>query len=270
MRAGDTSPTTEEMIKIVEEMPQVPAGKTEEIKIPGGSLTMVVIPGGLFDMGSDKGKENEQPVHRVTVPPFKLSKYEITIAQWSVCWREEACKRLARFPRGTDRTHPIQHVTYDAVTRQYIPWLNKKTGRSFRLPSEAEWEYAARAGSTTAYSWGEEIHGSLASCYACDTHYTRPVRAYSANAFGLHNMHGNASEWVRDCWHSSYSSIFGGAPHDGSAWTGGMCNQFVLRGGSNGSGAENIRSAARSGVSRRERISNVGFRLAHDLDVKTQ
>ena len=163
----------------------------------------------------------------------------------------------------------------------YIDWLNGKTNGGYRLPSEAEWEYAARAGSTTNYSWGNDVGRNRANCiqssdgYKCgDSYeYTAPVGSFRANAWGLHDMHGNVYEWVQDCWHDDYE----GAPNDDSAWSS-SCQNWqgenedyndedglrVSRGGSWDSFSVYLGSAARGGGARSGRGSNQGFRLAQD------
>ncbi|MCY4026289.1 MAG: formylglycine-generating enzyme family protein [Acidobacteria bacterium] len=150
--------------------------------------------------------------------------------------------------------------------RAYAEWLSAETGERYRLPSEAEWEYAARAGTTTAYSWGADIGQNRANCDGCgsrwDNEQTAPAGSFAANAWGLHDMHGNVWEWVEDCWHDSYAQ----APADGSAWTrGGDCGRRVLRGGSWYLNPWGLRSALRSWFGVRGRYRDVGFRLARTL-----
>ena len=146
----------------------------------------------------------------------------------------------------------------------FIAWLNHKTGGNYRLPTEAEWEYAARAGSTTWYSWGNSIGSNQANCIECgsrwDGELTAPVGSFSANAWGLHDMHGNVSEWVEDCDNDNYE----GAPMDGSAWTYGDCSNRMYRGGSYDDILQFLRSAERDEDTRDERDDDIGFRLAQD------
>ena len=151
----------------------------------------------------------------------------------------------------------------DAVA--YAEWLSVQTGERYRLPSEAEWEYAARAGSTTKYGWGNDIGHNRANCGGCgsqwDDEKTAPVGSFNPNAFGLHDMHGNLWEWVQDCWNGSYQ----GAPADGSAWTSGDCERRVLRGGSWYNRPGNLRAADRSRVHHRRGGYGNGFRVARTL-----
>ncbi|MCU7829146.1 MAG: formylglycine-generating enzyme family protein [Candidatus Thiodiazotropha sp. (ex Myrtea sp. 'scaly one' KF741663)] len=268
---GEPAPTASERLSIVEKMRQFPPLTSEKVEIPGGDLIMMTIPGGQFEMGSIEGEESEQPVHPVIIHPFKLSKYEITIAQWEACWDENVCKYMTKGASKIGGRYPIDIASYEAITKQYIPWLNKRLNMSFRLPTEAEWEYAARAGSNTKYSWGDDINHDQANYYNSDVTARHrlnkfglmPVDFYEANAFGLHNMHGNVNEWVQDCWHSSYKTLFSQAPHDGSAWSSFYCSLYVKRGGSGGSQATYLRSATRGKSNAR---ATTGFRLAHDID----
>ena len=151
----------------------------------------------------------------------------------------------------------------DAVA--YVRWLSGQTGERYRLPSEAEWEYAARAGSVTAYSWGNEIGRNRANCHGCgsqwDDRQTAPVGSFGPNGWGLHDMHGNVLEWVQDCWNGSY----GGAPSDGSAWERGDCSQRVLRGGSRGIDPGYLRSANRARFTTTVRSHFIGFRVARTI-----
>ena len=192
-------------------------------------MEFVRIPAGTFRMGCVSGRGCArilQPVHSVTVGTFALSKYEVTQSEWRMVMGENPS-----YFSGCDRC-PVEQVSWDVVQR-FLDLLNvaaSERGR-YRLPTEAEWEYAARAGTTTAYSWGNEIGDNLANCDGCgsqwDDERTAPVGSFGANAWGLHDMHGNVWEWVQDCWNSSYR----GAPTDGSAWESGDCGRRVRRGG---------------------------------------
>ncbi len=230
---------------------------------------MVAIPGGIFRMGdlSGAGNGDETPVHSVTVPAFQLGKHEVTFAQWDACVADGGCGGYTPDDKGWGRgSLPVIYVSWDDV-QSFIDWLNSKTGGNYRLPTEAEWEYAARAGSTTEYSWGDDIGHNLANCDGCgsqwDDRQTAPVGSFPANAWGLHDMHGNVWEWVQDCWNNSYE----GAPTDGSAWTSEECSLRVFRGGSWGGWADSpgtLRSANRYWRDRSSRHNYLGFRLAQD------
>ena len=243
------------------------ARQRREIEAQVKQLTegMVAIPGGQFRMGSERilSKKNEKPVHRVRVPTFRLGKHEVTFAQWDACVADGGCKHKPNDEGWGRGNRPVINVSWDDV-QQFIEWLNDKMGGNYRLPSEAEWEYAARAGSTTKYSWGNDFGSNRANCanYGCGDRYenTAPVGSFPANAWSLHDMHGNVYEWVQDCWNGSYN----GAPSDGSAWLSGNCSLRVIRGGSWNDVPANLRSANRLRDTRTDRDYNRGFRLAQD------
>ena len=226
---------------------------------------MVAISGGTFRMGdlNSDGRENESPVHSVTVPAFRLGKFEVTFTQWDACVVNGGCWGYTPDDQGWGRgNRPVINVSWDDI-QGFIDWLNDKTGKNFRLPTEAEWEYAARAGSTTKYSWGNSIGHNQANCAGCGSRWdddrTAPVGSFSANAWGLHDVHGNVWEWVQDCLNDSYV----GAPTDGSAWTSGDCDLRAIRGGS-WLNQEKLSSSYRTREPKSGRFYYLGFRLAHD------
>jgi formylglycine-generating enzyme required for sulfatase activity len=232
---------------------------------------MIIIPAGSFMMGSpltEKGRlPNEGPQHQVTFArPFAVSKFAVTFAEWDICASHGDCDPQisdASFGRGQ---HPVIDVTWDDAMR-YAAWLSKMTGRPYRLLSEAEYEYAARAGTTTAYPWGDDIGVNNANCKGCgsdwDNRQTAPVGSFAPNGFGLYDMAGNVVAWVEDCVHRNYS----GAPTDGSAWTqGGNCAGRVNRGGSWGIPPVFLRSASRDGMASDMRNGNIGFRVGRTLE----
>ncbi len=229
-------------------------------------LEMVAIRAGRFRMGCVSGRDcfgDEQPVHEVRVASFELSKYEVTFEEYDRF--TEATGRARADDEGWGRgARPVINVSWNDA-RAYAAWLSAETGETYRLPTEAEWEYAARAGTSTAYSWGNEIGRNRANCDGCgsqwDNAQTAPVGSFGANAWGLHDMHGNVYEWVEDCWHENYA----GAPSDGTAWTGGVCGRRVLRGGSWYDSPRFLRSADRSGDSTGDRDYFNGFRVARTL-----
>jgi formylglycine-generating enzyme required for sulfatase activity len=155
-------------------------------------------------------------------------------------------------------------VTWDDA-QQYVAWLSEMTGQRYRLPSEAEWEYAARAGTTTAYWWGDEVGTGNANCIGCGSNWdkqrTSPVGSFKPNAFALYDMSGNVWHWLQDCYHDNYTN----APNDGSVWTGGACNYRVVRGGSWIDKPVYVRSAGRSWFASDNRVNNLGFRVARTL-----
>ena len=231
---------------------------------------MVVVPAGSFMMGSPPSEkdrdDDEGPRHQVTIPKFfAVGKYEVTVEEYR------------RFAKATDRggsdgcyvldgkyfiketliswvspdfpqsdRHPVVCVNWNDA-RAYARWLSKKTSKQYRLLSESEWEYTARAGTTTRYNWGDDIGRNQANCFGCgsrwDNKQTAPVGSFPPNAFGLHDMHGNVWEWVADCRNPDYE----GVPVDGNAWLSGECSERVVRGGSWGSWPEDLRAAVRGG-----------------------
>jgi formylglycine-generating enzyme required for sulfatase activity len=237
---------------------------------------MVRIPGGRFTMGSVDGNSDEQPPHEVTIgTAFQMGKYEVTFDEYDVFVIVTHHRRPGDegWRRG-DR--PVINVSWwDAVA--YARWLSKQTGRHFRLPTEAEWEYAARAGSATKYWWGNAVGENRSNCYGCasrwDGKQTAPVGSFEPNPFGLYDVHGNVYEWVQDCYRYRYKdapyTFSEDAPDDGSAWEPERpedCGDRVLRGGSWNAGPDDVGSASRSSTSPIIRSSVVGFRLARDIE----
>ena len=230
---------------------------------------MVVVSAGSFRMGCVSGQDCDdwlKPVHRVTIAaPFAGGKYEVTFAEWGACVADGGCDGYRPRDEGWGRgNRPVINVSWNDV-QTYVLWLSEKTGKTYRLLSEAEWEYVARAGSETRYSWGNEVGRNRANCDGCGSRWdgkqTAPVGSFAANAFGLHDVHGNVYEWVQDCWNGTYA----GAPADGSAWGQGDCNRRVVRGGSWYNGWIYLRSANRVHFGPRYRNRRVGFRVARSL-----
>ncbi len=225
---------------------------------------MVVIPAGTFTMGSpesEKGRfQREGPQHRVTIPrAFALGKYEVTFAEWDACVEAGGCShRPDDWGWGRDN-RPVINVSWDDA-HKYVRWLSRQTDQAYRLPSEAEWEYAARAGTTTAFHFGIDI-GPKHANYGGNEGKMVAVGSFPTNAFGLHDIHGNVREWVEDCWSGSYK----GAALDGSAWTAGDCSRRVLRGGSWNNNPRNLRAANRNRYTTGNRNYNDGFRIARTL-----
>ena len=231
-----------------------------------GCPEMVVVPAGEYMMGSryGVGYNDERPRHRVRIGDvFAVGKYEVTFAEWDACVVAGGCGGYRPDDAGWGRgRRPVVNVSWGDA-QAYVEWLSRKTGERYRLLSEGEWEYVARAGTETAYWWGEEIGSERANCNGCGSRWngekTAPVGSFEANGFGLHDVHGNVWEWVEDCWHGNY----GGAPTDGSAWTsGGNCGRRVLRGGSWSGKPGSLRSAVRVWNSAGRRINYNGFRIA--------
>ena len=243
---------------------------TEPLSSGGEGPEMVVIPAGAFRMGclsnDDDCRDDEQPVHEVTLAlPLALSVYEVTFAEWDACVAAGGCGGHEPDDEGWGRgSRPVIDMSWDDA-RAYAEWLSAQTGAEYRLPSEAEWEYAARAGTATKYSWGNEIGVHCANCYGCGGEWagalTAPVGSFQSNAFGLYDMHGNVWEWVADCWNGSYA----GAPSDGSVWLQGDCDRRVLRGGYWGYIPRGLRAAYRFRNASVYRDHDTGFRVARTL-----
>ena len=237
---------------------------------------LVVVPAGTFTMGSPSSEaeryDDEEPQHRVTIPsPLAVGVYEVTFAEWGACVSAGGCGGHRPDDEGWGRgARPVVNVSWDDA-KSYVRWLSSRTGASYRLLSESEWEYVARGGTTTSRYWGAS---SSAQCgyvngadraVDCDDGavQTAPVGSYRANGFGLYDVLGNVHEWVEDCWHGSYA----GAPADGSAWTaGGDCGLRVLRGGSWDRNPRGLRSASRRGYIAGLRFGDIGFRVSRTFD----
>jgi eukaryotic-like serine/threonine-protein kinase len=230
----------------------------------GVQLEMVAIPTGTFQMGSPAhiGDEDEHPFHLVTIPSFFIGKFPLTQAQWLAVMGKPLYYRF----KGADK--PVENVSWNDAMK-FCMRLAQKTGRSFRLPSESEWEYACRAGSSTPFSYGETLTTDYANycgehIFASEPagvyrHTTTPVGSLPPNAFGLYDMHGNVWEWCADAWHPDYS----GAPVDGSARISAASPILrILRGGSWHEVPGVCRSAARLKLAPDERDDMFGFRLA--------
>ena len=224
---------------------------------------LVVVPAGEFVMGSTQ-KPSEGPPHHVTIRrAFAIGRREVTFAEWDRCTAAGGCA-YAPTDQGWGRgDRPVINLSW-ADAKGYVEWLSKDTGKSYRLPTEAEWEYAARAGTSTAYWWGEEAEKDRARCADCGDKATgtAPAGSFRPNGFGLYDSSGNVAEWVEDCWNPSYK----GAPADGRAWTSGDCSLRVLRGGSFLDKAASVTTTARFRYDNDVRYYANGFRLARDLN----
>ncbi len=245
----------------------------DSLKSGGEGPEMVVLPAGAFQMGSPEGEKgrnsDEGPRHRVTVAAFALGRTETTYEDYDRF--AQATGRTLPKDRGWGRgNRPVINVIWEDAGA-YAEWLSAQTGAAYRLPSEAEWEYAARAGSRTSYWWGDEIRrGSevMANCDGCgsewDDKQTAPVASFPANPFGLHDLHGNVWEWTQDCWHATYEN----APTDAVPWlqaSEGNCARHVVRGGSWNYRAVRARSAYRNRNDTGGAFLTIGFRLARIL-----
>jgi formylglycine-generating enzyme required for sulfatase activity len=223
---------------------------------------MVVVPAGSFQMGGRQ--EYEKPAHRVQIDKaFAIGRFEITFAEWLQCATSGPCNHRPA-DRGWGRDNrPVINISW-VDAKAYATWLSQRTGRTYRLPSEAEWEYAARGNSRTPYWWGQDVGSRNANCNDCNTGQaprTLPVGSFKPNPFGLFDTAGNVAEWVEDCWNDNYR----GAPTDGSPRLTGQCRLRVLRGGAFDSQASYTASEARFRYDYDVRYSSNGFRLVREL-----
>jgi len=234
---------------------------------------MVVIPTGSYQMGDVSGEDlndeqphhDERPVHHVTIEyPFAVGKYEVTFAEWDACVAASGCSYWPDDEGWGRGTQPAIEISWEDA-QEYVKWLSRETGKPYRLLSEAEWEYVARAGTTTTYWWGNALGANNANCDGCGSQWddksTAPVGSFTANAFGVFDTAGNVWEWVKDCWNDDYK----GAPTDGRAWTSGDCTHRVMRGGSWHHYSGHIRSAFRDWYDLDFRSFEDGFRVARTL-----
>lgn len=237
---------------------------TDRLKVGGRGPLMIQLPAGTFRMGNTSGliSADETPRHEVTVPTLMMSVNEVTYAQYDVFARSIGKRRPKS--NGKDRkTHPVTDVSWDDALA-YTRWLSKQTGKKYRLPSEAEWEYAARGGARTAYWWGSQKGSGNAHCFDCDTELNTgnpaKIGSYKSNQFGLNDTAGNVFEWVHDCYHRNYT----GAPDDGSVWEGGDCSVRIVRGGAFRSPASSMRVENRDTFPSSKGQYNVGIRLVRE------
>jgi formylglycine-generating enzyme required for sulfatase activity len=230
---------------------------------------MIVVPRGSFMMGSpptEKGRfNNEGPQHPVTIAKsFAVSKFALTFDEWDTCVAYGDCDPRSDNAWGRGR-RPVITVTWDDA-QSYVRWLSWMTGKAYRLLTEAEYEYAARAGTQTAYPWGDDIGANKANCNSCGSQWdgkqTAPVGSFGPNRFGLYDMVGNVWSWVEDCDHDGYDDD---APQDGSAWITGDCGRRVLRGGSWYGYPQYLRSADRDWLATDSRSDYLGFRVGRTL-----
>ena len=250
--------------KTVPARPQPVRTFSEPLADGGRSPTLVTFRADSFDMGSGASSANfdERPRHRVQLRGFSISKQEVTFAEYDRFARATG-RRLpsdAGWGRGS---RPVINVRWqDALA--YTQWLSAQTGSHYRLPTESEWEFAARAGSDTRFWWGNNVGEGRANCFDCGGQLaglkTAPVGSFAASPFGVQDMSGNVMEWVQDCYQPDYTA----APADGSAVSGGDCSRRVVRGGAYGSPSESLRSASRDARDADTRLDNLGFRVVKD------
>ncbi len=264
--ADATPPAAPAPAPSAEAAPAAPAtGEfADALKAGGTGPTMVWIAAGTFEMGSPGSSRNadERPRHTVKVERFAMSKHEITFAEYE------------RFAAATGRklpdnlylektTHPVFFVTWDDAF-YYAKWLSDQTGQKYRIPSEAQWEYAAGSGKTSTFWWGFNEEPNRAHCFGCGTSFDprKPTKvgSFGANPFGLHDTAGNIAEWVADCWHDNYN----GAPSDAMTWEGGDCVYRIARGGAFSSPPQSIRHAKRDRYKSDQMYDHIGIRVIRE------
>lgn len=244
------------------EKPKAPVAGVSQTKDCATCPDLIVLPAGTYTMGSNTSDPSEKPAHRVTLAaPFAIGKYEVTVDQWNACVTAGACQKVGDDNRTGNA--PVRDVSWDDA-QQYLKWLGTQSGKTYRLPTEAEWEYAARGGTTSKFWWGEQMRKGMANCKDCGEPWQQdgpaPVGSFGANAFGLHDVNGSVWEWVSDCWHNSYK----GAPATGGAWEDPNCRVRVIRGGSWREGASYMPVTTRFKYDASVRHSQNGFRVARD------
>jgi len=260
-----TLPAPEEVAPVTQST-SVVAGRAYRDSLQGGGQgpVMVELPAGSYEMGSIGNSLNfdESPRHPVTVPALSVSKFEVTHAEYGRFARATG-RRLPNDESWGRGDRPVINVSWGDANA-YTRWLSQQSGKTYRLPSEAEWEYATRAGISTNYWWTDDSNNPYANCFNCGSEWdgarTSPVGSFDANNFGLHDVAGNVQEWTADCYHGSYQ----GAPDDGSAWLSPECTMRVVRGGAYTSPLNSLRSAKRSQYDQDTRLDNLGFRVVRE------
>jgi formylglycine-generating enzyme required for sulfatase activity len=204
---------------------------------------------------------SEAPIHTVSIKPFAISKSVITVRLWSQCVAAKSCSYV---PTDEGDDAPVTNLSFNDA-QQFIAWLDQVTQKNFRLPSEAEWEYAARGGTRTKYWWGDDMQPGMVNCKGCngDQHIRQTAKAGDGkpNPFGLYEMGGGVAQWVADCWHKNYQ----GAAADGSAWVEADCIFHAIRSGAWRNEPGDVRSASRDYYDGRIRYPTHGFRIARSL-----
>jgi formylglycine-generating enzyme required for sulfatase activity/class 3 adenylate cyclase len=235
------------------------AAPTLQLAISAPEPEMNALPGGSFTMGSND-EITEKPTHLVTVKPFSMSKYPISVREWNQCSDAKVCALRAS---GNDDA-PVTNVSWSDA-KQFVAWLTATTGKQYRLPSEVEWEYAARGGTQSKYWWGDQMQTGMANCNNCSevAAAEQPVKvgSFKPNPFGLYDMGGGVDQWVEDCWHKNYQ----GAPSDGSPWVEADCVAHVIRSGSWRNNARYVRPANRDSYDTNVRYPTHGLRVVLSL-----
>jgi len=238
------------------QQPTAPAATAPQLASSVREPEMSPLRGGSFAMGGNE-EISEKPVHQVTIKPFAISKFPVSVREWNECAAAKACG----FTAIGKEDAPVTNVSWTDA-KQYVAWLAQATRKPYRLPSEAEWEYAARGGTQTKYWWGDQFQPGMANCKNCTdiaaTEQPIKVGSFKPNPFGLYDMGGGVDQWVEDCWHKNYQ----GAPADGSAWVENQCASHVIRSGSWRNDARYVRPSNRDSYDTNVRYPTHGFRVA--------
>ncbi len=254
--------------------PSAARGTTEQFKDCPLCPEMVAVPAGAFPMGATPNdyatlspevrkylevfRHTESPRRNLFVSaPFAVGKFEVTVANWKACVSANGCPPLPP-TLWSDDQHPVLNVSWDDAQR-YLKWLSQRSGKTYRLLTEAEWEYAARAGTTSPYVHGDQLTPRDAQFSSL---HPERVGRYQPNMWGMHDMHGNAAEWVEDCWAPTHDA----RPLDSSARADGDCERRVVRGGAWAQSRDFLRSAFRMPLRKTTRIDSVGFRVARSMN----
>ena len=244
--------------------PTATAGGGPEIRECAGCPVLVSLPADVFTMGNNASDPSEKPAHQVRVgAPFAIGKFEVTVQQWNACADAGGCPKVPQAP-NTSGNAPMRDVSWEDA-QQYVKWLTAVSGKPYRLPTEAEWEYAARGGTATPYWWGAKMVTGKASCKDCGPPWSadRPANAgsFAPNPYGLHDTSGSVWEWVADCWHNNFKD----APGDGRVWDEPNCRVRVIRGGSWREGTAYMVTSTRFRYDASVRQGQNGFRVARNL-----
>lgn len=237
----------------------------DSLKSGGKAPTMINIPQGSFRMGGASAfvSPDESPRHTVKVKAFAMSKFEVTFAEYEK-FAKANDKKIPNSKNWDKTNHPVTQVSWNDAL-EYTQWLSAETGVKYRLPTEAEWEYAAKAGTNATYWWGNTKGNGNAQCFDCggDLNPNKPAKigSFKANNFGLYDILGNVFEWTHDCYHSNYKN----APTDGSSWEGGDCSVRVARGGAFASPASSMRASNREKFKSTQGRDHIGIRLVREL-----
>jgi formylglycine-generating enzyme required for sulfatase activity len=218
---------------------------------------MIAIRGGSFVMGSNDDP-TEKPTRQVTIKSFAIGQHPVSVREWNECAAAKACGFVA----AGNEDSSVTNISWNDAKR-FVGWLARATGKAYRLPSEAEWEYAARGGTKTKYWWGNQLQSGMVNCNNCtddggNIEQPGKIGTFKPNPFGLYDMGGGVDQWVEDCWHKNYQ----GAPNDGSAQAKGECGSHVIRSGSWKNDARYVRPSNRDGYNTDVRYPTHGFRVA--------